>query len=92
MMDLIENNQKSIIYFHNVGRFDFTFILNWLVNIKKEAGKIDVIEIKTITYQIEMTNHKIQSRDSFLVIPQPLKEIGETFFENNVKDTPITII
>lgn len=85
-MNLIENNQKSIVCFHNLGRFDFTFILNWLVNNKKEAGKIDVIEIKIIIYQIEMTNHKMQFRDSLLVIPLPLKEIGKIICENNLKD------
>lgn len=78
---LLTNNRNCIVYFHNFGRFDSTFILRWIAKNKQNAGDVDVIERNNIIYQIKLIKFNIYFRDSYLIIPLKLKQIGETFCE-----------
>lgn len=85
MSDVTKNHKKSIIYFHNFGRFDSTFILKWIVSKNKNIGKIEIIERNNIIYEIRMVDCKIFFRDSLLVMPLSLEKIGENFCSENKK-------
>jgi hypothetical protein len=82
--DYIKKNLKNpIIYFHNFGRFDSVFILKNLVT-EKNYKITKIIERNNIIYEIKINN--IRFRDSRLMIPLSLKEIGNTFCEKNKKN------
>lgn len=87
MKYIIENLTFIIIYFHNFGRFDSTFILQWVVNNKKLVGDIEVIERNNIIYQVKLVKFNIYFRDSYLLIPLSLDSIGKTFCSKYKKDS-----
>ncbi len=78
------NFEKPIIYFHNFGRFDSIFLLKNLIT--EQNYKITkIIERNNVIYQIQINN--IIFRDSKLMIPLSLQNIGKTFCTiNNKKD------
>lgn len=88
-INFIMNYNYVIVYFHNFGRFDSTFLLNYLIFLddkkSKIIGEIDIIERNNIIYEIGFRKNKIFFRDSLLLIPITLKKIGETFCEKNKK-------
>jgi hypothetical protein len=82
----IKNNiKKSLIYFHNFGKFDSTFILNELVKTESTSN-IHIIERNNIIYQLELRDLKVLFRDSYLIIPISLEKIGENFCEIHRKN------
>ena len=82
---IFKNNKNFIIYFHNFGRFDSTFIMNYIVK-NKYVGSVKVIERNNIIYQVTLKNYDIIFRDSYLMIPMKLDDIGNNFCENFKKD------
>lgn len=85
MSDVIKNHKKSIIYFHNFGRFDSTFILKWIASNNINLGEVSIIERNNIIYEIELVDRKICFRDSYLIMPLSLEKIGENFCTENKK-------
>lgn len=85
MLYLILKCNSSVVYFHNFGRFDSTFILNWIINRDNNSDDIEIIERNNIIYEVCYKKSKISFRDSYLLINKPLREIGETFCELNKK-------
>ena len=85
MLYLIFNHPNSIVYFHNFGRFDSTFILNWIIKRDNSSNDIEVIERNNIIYEVSYKKFEISFRDSYLLINKPLKQIGETFCRVNKK-------
>ena len=86
--NIIGLEYNSIIYFHNFGRFDSTFILNSIIFDFNMSEKINVIERNNIIYQLKLRTNKgveILFRDSYLLIPITLDKLGETFCFNHKK-------
>jgi hypothetical protein len=86
MIYICKNNSDSIIYFHNFGKFDSTFILKWVVKNKDNIGRVDIIERNNVIYEVSLKKYNIRIRDSLLLIPTSLASIGETFCTVNKKD------
>lgn len=82
MRYIFETKSESIIYFHNLGRFDST--LNWIIN-NNHISTIEIREGNNIVYQILLKDKKIYFRDSYLIIPLSLKDISETFCKEHNK-------
>lgn len=84
---IILNFEDSLIYIHNLGRFDSTFILKWVVDNQNLIGKnIKVIERNNIIYEITLNKYRIHFRDSYLSIPLKLEDIGKNFCTEYKKD------
>ena len=79
MFYLMYKCKQSVVYFHNFGRFDSTFILNWIVRRINDSDDIQIIERNNIIYEVLYKKAGISFRDSYLLINKPLKQIGETF-------------
>ena len=86
MIYICKNSSDSIIYFHNFGKFDSTFILKWVVKNKDNIGRVDIIERNNVIYEVSLKKYNIRIRDSLLLIPTSLASIGETFCTVNKKD------
>lgn len=69
---------NSIVYFHNFGKYDSTFIIKSLIYNNKYD--IDIIERNNIIYELKVKkNYRVIIRDSILLIPMSLDKISETF-------------
>lgn len=83
---IIKKCKNSIVYFHNFGRFDSTFILNFLASEESTIRNVGVIERNNIIYEVFLKDYNIRFRDSYLLIPLSLEEIGMTFCKTYKKD------
>lgn len=79
---LEENFENPIVYFHNFGRFDAVFILKNLIT-EKNYNIVKIIERNNIVYEVKLK--KIKFRDSKLMLPLSLKDIGTSFCEKYKK-------
>jgi hypothetical protein len=86
---VINNCSLSIIYFHNFGKFDSTFIINSLLEEFRMGSEINIIQRNSIIYQLELVKYSIMFRDTYLLIPLSLDKLGETFCVNNRKFTDL---
>lgn len=61
-------NQSIILYAHNGGKFDFMFLLDFITETKAQIinGRI-----------VSMFLGKAELRDSYAIIPEPLKNFGD---------------
>lgn len=85
--NFVEKNLKdSIIYFHNFGKFDSTFILNWILTTNNIVDDLDIIERNNIIYQLRLKKNNIYFRDSLLLLNMSLQKIGTTFCKNYQKN------
>lgn len=73
--------KESIFYFHNLGKFDGFFILNYLSFLPELAVK--VISRDNVLYEIKIVfdNVEVKFRDSFLLFPLSLDKIAVLFNE-----------
>lgn len=58
---------ECLIYAHNGGRFDFTFLLPWI------APEVTIIGNRIVVCRIG----QVELRDSFAILPVPLKTAGD---------------
>jgi hypothetical protein len=78
--------QDSAIYFHNFGRFDSFFILKHLIiESEMEPDDFKILERNNIIYEINIKNYGIYIRDSYLLIPMSLDNLGHSFCDNYKK-------
>lgn len=87
---IFEHCYDKIIYFHNFGRFDCIFILDYLV--KNKIDKVNIIERNNIIYEIKkkVSLLDIDSHIDTLYIKN-LDYILKSFYEeNNFNLTEIT--
>lgn len=84
---------KRIIYAHNGGKFDSSYVLGWV----KKNGHLFSYEIinvqsRLLSLTIRPLKHKCPDKkaderwvfsDSIALIPLSLKEVGDTFFKND---------
>lgn len=88
-IEYINSNLKnSLIYFHNFGKFDSTFIINALVD-SNLTEQINIIERNNTIYQLQIKDINVYFRDSYLMIPISLEKIGENFCTINRKDVEL---
>jgi len=79
----ILHKQKAIFFFHNLHKFDGSFIMDYLY--RREDGKYieESIIRNDCIYMMKITRVKdkisITFKDSFLIIPMSLKELSQTF-------------
>jgi hypothetical protein len=79
---LIRKYRNYKIYFHNLSGFDGVLILTLLANINGVKIKPIYHESKLKGFNLKYKNKKVQFKDSYLLLPKSLKELGESF---NVK-------
>ncbi len=82
--------KTSLVYFHNLGKFDGFFLINCLsllpdLNFSIITRDNVLYEIKIISDDIE-----IKFRDSYLLFPISLENLGKLFGENKIKFTEIS--
>ncbi len=77
---------KAFFIFHNLGKFDSLFLLNYCSKYYNE--KIDIIIRDNIIYEIILTynNKKIIFRDSYLLFPVSLEKMSLLFNLKYKKD------
>ncbi len=77
---------KAFFIFHNLGKFDSLFLLNYCS--KYYNDKIDIIIRDNIIYEIILTynNKKIIFRDSYLLFPVSLEKMSLLFNLKHKKD------
>lgn len=81
--ELCEENPdtKYRVYFHNGGKFDFHFMLDYLdEDIKLINGRIA---------QCSMFDGQIELRDSYLILPLPLKSHGKDDIDYSKMERPV---
>jgi DNA polymerase type B, organellar and viral len=66
---------RGIIYAHNGGKFDFHFLMPFLVEIFG-AESLEVMTIGSRIVKIKIVGIDLEFRDSFALIPKPLKAFG----------------
>ena len=76
---IINNLSKSIIYFHNFGRFDSMFLVKVLLQDYRIKDDLEIVERNNIIYEVSLFSKSIIFRDSYLMIPMSLEKLGETF-------------
>lgn len=79
MLYLFINCKKSIVYFHNFGRFDSTFILNFIIGQTNKINDIRIIERNNSIYEVFYKKVNISFRDSYLLMNTKLEDVGNTF-------------
>lgn len=77
-------HKETIVYFHNLGKFDGFFLIN---NISSLHGlKVKIITRDNTLYEIKIISDdvEIKFRDSFLLFPSSLEKIGELLGEKKI--------
>lgn len=74
-------NEKKIIYFHNMSNFDGFLILHKILH---QNYNVTLTERNNTIYNIKIDNN-IFIRDSYLILPSSLKQIGHFFCEKHKK-------
>lgn len=73
---------SCLFYFHNLSRFDGLFLINYITK-KKNDYVLDIIVRDRVIYCIKILDKKngrqITIKDSYLILPLSLREIGEIF-------------
>ena len=78
------NSKSNYVLFHNLGRFDGFFLVNYCCQI---GLHIDVIARNNVIYEISIRNNKKKFifRDSYLLFPMPLERMANIFLGNENK-------
>jgi len=82
IFELSTYNNFNLVYFHNLGKFDGIFLINYF--IKSKDLKMEIITRENTIYEIiftDKTDKKIKIRDSFLLFPSSLDKMAKTFCE-----------
>lgn len=82
-----QEKQKTVVYAHNGGRFDYYFLMSMLLflKIKKKNKTLKVIYRNSRLLQIALPN-RLSFRDSYPLIYFPLKKIGKIFLNREKGD------
>jgi len=84
-LKLSEENLKIdiFIFFHNLSRFDNSFILDYICNHSPVSLEVKILMRDNFIYEIEILNKIINSkiifRDSLLLLPNSLEELATLF-------------
>lgn len=74
---------NKIIYLHNFSSFDGIFLIGYFHKIHNVVPRILKMESKfievSLPIRVNNKNLTIKFRDSFLLLPESLKKLGETF-------------
>lgn len=90
----VKTSTNIYIYFHNLGRFDGFFILNYFINLKDiNLNNLKVITRDNRIYQIIFTHElgikdrviNLIFRDSFLLFPHSLSTMCDMFFGKQIQ-------
>ena len=87
MTDICIRKYKNYqIYLHNFSKFDGTFLLKKLSNIKNSVVDPVVHDGKIISVQFHYNNYIVNFRDSYLLLPSSLKDLCLSFNNKIIKD------
>lgn len=78
LIKFLKVNKDSIVYFHNLSKFDGYILLKHL-HILFPAKFIKFTERNNKIYKITIKSLNIQIKDSFLLLPESLTKIGYSF-------------
>lgn len=79
-----KDKKRTVFYFHNFGRFDSIFLLHTLCSSElSKKYNISCITRDNVIYKLTI-KHKLTAceyilKDSYLLLPLPLRKVGDTF-------------
>lgn len=73
--------KSSCIYFHNLGKFDSFFLINYLMLVNKTNIEVNIKTRNKVLYELtcKRNNITVSFKDSYLLFPQPLSTFSKLF-------------
>ncbi len=72
-------NNRHVVYFHNLGKFDIHFIIQTLYDLFKDGISITYRNGSILGMTIKYEGVTIYFRDSYRILPQSLASLGKAF-------------